>query len=34
MKGYADDKINVREKLKFMFGSVEKIVGKGENADY
>ena len=31
-KGFADDKINVREKLNFFSGKVENIVGKGENA--
>ena len=30
----ADDKINVTEKLKFLLGRVENIVGKGENAGY
>ena len=30
----ADDKINVTEKLKFVLGSVENIVRKGENAGY
>ena len=34
MKAFADDKINVTEKLKFVFGRVGIIVGKGENADY
>ena len=33
-KAFADDKINVCEKLKFGLGRVEKIVGKGENAVY
>ena len=33
-KAFADDKINVSEKLKFMLGRVENIVGKGENASY
>ena len=32
LKALADDKINVTEKLKFVFGRVENIVGKGENA--
>ena len=32
LKAYADDKINVTEKLKFVFGRVENAVGKGENA--
>ena len=31
-KAYADNKINVTEKLKFVLGSVENIVGKGKNA--
>ena len=30
LKAYADDKINVTEKLKFVLGSVENIVGKGK----
>ena len=32
LKAFADDKINVTEKLKFVLGRVENIVGKGENA--
>ena len=28
------DKINVTKELKFVLGRKEKIVGKGENADY
>ena len=32
LNAYADDEINVAEKLEFVFGRVEKIVGKGENA--
>ena len=32
MKKLADDKIYVTEKLKFVLGRVENIVGKGENA--
>ena len=32
LKAFGDDKINVTEKLKFVFGRVEIIVGKGENA--
>ena len=32
MKAFADDEINVNEKLKFVLGRVENIVGKGENA--
>ena len=34
LKASADEKINVTEKLKFVFGRVENIVGKGENAGY
>ena len=34
LRAYADDKINVTEKLKFVLGRVENIVGKGENAVY
>ena len=34
LKAFADDKINVREKLKFLLERVEKIVGKGGNAGY
>ena len=33
LKAYAD-KINVTEKLQFLLGRVENIVGKGENAGY
>ena len=33
-KAHAEDKINVTEILKFVFGRVENIVGKGENAGY
>ena len=33
-KAFADNKINVTEKLKFVLGRVENIVGKGENAGY
>ena len=33
LKAFAD-KINVTEKLKFVLGRVENIVGKGENAGY
>ena len=32
LKTFADDKINVTEKLKFVLERVEHIVGKGENA--
>ena len=34
LKAFADDKINVNEKLKFDMGRVENIGGKGENRDY
>ena len=34
LKAFADDKINVTEKLKFVVGMVENVVGKGENAGY
>ena len=34
LKVFADDKINVTQKLKLAFGRVENIVGKGENAGY
>ena len=34
LKAFADDKINVAEKLKFTLGRIENIVGKGENAGY
>ena len=34
LKAFAEDKISVNEKLKFGFGRVKNIVGKGENADY
>ena len=33
-KAFADDKLNVPEKLKFVSGRVENIAGKGENAGY
>ena len=33
-KAFADDKINVIEKLKFLLESVENIMGKGENAGH
>ena len=32
LKPFADDKIHVTEKLKFVFRRAENIVGKGENA--
>ena len=31
---FADDKIDATEKLKFVLGRVENIMGKGENACY
>ena len=34
MKAFADDKINVNQRMKFDMGRVENIVGKGENAGY
>ena len=34
LKAFADNKLNLAEKLKIVFGRVENIVGKGENADY
>ena len=33
-KAFADNKINVTEKLKFVLVMVENIVGKGKNAGY
>ena len=33
-KGFADDNLNVYQKLRFALRRVEKIVGKGENAGY
>ena len=33
-KASADEKINVTQRLKFVLGRVENIVGKGENAGY
>ena len=32
MKAFADDNLNVNQKLKFALGNVENIVRKGENA--
>ena len=32
LKAFVDDKINVTEKLKFVLGRVENIMGKGENS--
>ena len=34
LKAFADNNINVAEKLKFALGRVENIVGKGDNAGY
>ena len=34
LKAFADDKINVREKFKFVLGRLENITGKGENTGY
>ena len=34
LKAFADDNLNVYQKLKFALGRVENIVGKGENAGY
>ena len=34
LKVFADDKIEMAEKLKIVLGRVENIVGKGENAGY
>ena len=34
LKAFADDKINVTEKLEFVFERVENIVEKGGNAGY
>ena len=34
LKAFADNKKDVTEKLKFVFGRVENIVGKGENAAF
>ena len=33
-KAFADDKVILTQKFKFVFGKVENIVGKGENAGY
>ena len=33
-KALAVDKINMTEKMKFIFGGVENSVGKGQNAGY
>ena len=34
LKAFADDKIIVTEKMKFVLERVEKIVGEGENVGY
>ena len=34
LEAFADDKINVTEKLKCVLGRVENITGKRENASY
>ena len=34
LKAFADNKINVTQKLNFYLGRVENIAGKGENAGY
>ena len=34
LKAFADDNLNVYQKLKFALGRVENIVGKRENAGY
>ena len=34
LKAFANEKINVTEKLKFVLGKVINIVGKGGNAGY
>ena len=34
LKAFADNKINVKGKLKFGWGRIENIVGTGENAGY
>ena len=34
LKAFADHKINVTEKLKFVSSRIENIFGKGENAGY
>ena len=34
LKAFADDKINMTKKLKFVLGRVKNIVEKGENAGY
>ena len=34
LKAFADDEINLNKKSKLVLGSVENIVGKGENAGH
>ena len=34
LKAFADNKINVTQKLKFDLGRVENVLGKGVNAGY
>ena len=34
LKAFADNKINVTQKLKFVLGRVENSEGKGENASF
>ena len=34
LKTFADNKMDVAEKVQFVVGRVENIVGKGENACY
>ena len=34
LKAFANDKINVTEKLNFVFARIQNIVGKQENAGY
>ena len=34
LKAFADNKIDVTEKLKSVLGRVENVVGKGENVGY
>ena len=33
-RALAEDKISATDKLKFVMGTVENILGKGENAGY
>ena len=34
LKAFADDKLILAENLKFVYGRVKNIVGKGKNAGY